>query len=268
MHWLSWKQLCLAKKNGGLGFWDLKCFNLALLAKQCWRLLNNQDSLFYKVYKAKYFPNTSFLEAAVPNHSSYAWGSITQWQHLIIQGSRWRVGDGSLINIWTEKWLPSETNQKFLSPRTILPPKARVDDLMNFLSPHPRWKKILIDTIFYPFEAFIIKAIPLSFRRPDDSLIWTRNKSGEFSVRSAYFLQTEIERNTKENQASSSNPSRLHSFWGGIWATQIPPKIKTFIWRACHDSLPARTKLFDTKILYSFSCMFWTDEAETCNNLF
>ena len=268
LHWLIWKQLCLAKKDGGLGFQDLKCFNLALLAKQCWRLQHNQDSLFYKVYKAKYFPNTSFLEVVVPNHSLYAWRSITQGRHLIIQGSQWRVGDGSLINIWADKWLPSETNQKVLSPRTILPPKARVADLMDFSSPQPRWKNILIDTIFYPFEASIIKAIPLSFRRPNDSLIWTRNKSGEFSVRGAYYLQTEIERNTKGNQASSSNPSRLHSFWIGIWAAQVPPKIKTFIWRTCHDNLPTRTKLFDGKILNSFSCMFCTDEAETCNHLF
>lgn len=182
MHWLSWKQLCLAKKDGGLGFRDLKCFNLALLAKQCWRLLNNQDSLFYKVCKANYFPNTSFLDAAVPNHSSYAWRSINQGQHLIIQGSQWRVGDGSLINIWIDKWLPFETNQKILSPRTILPPEARVVDLMDFSLLQPRWKNILIDTIFYPFEAFIIKAIPLSFQRPDDSLIWTRNKSSELLV--------------------------------------------------------------------------------------
>ena len=104
---------------------------------------------------------------------------------------------------------------------------------------------MLIDTIFYPFEASIIKAIPLSFRRPDDSLIWTRNKSGTFTVRSAYLLQTKLERDLKENQASSSNPSQLHSFWDGIWSTQVPPKVKTFIWRACHDSLPSRD-------LYSF----------------
>ena len=71
---------------------------------------------------------------------------------------------------------------------------------------------MLIDTIFYPFEASIIKAIPLSPQRPEDSLVWTRNRSSTFSVRSAYFLQTEIERNSKVNEASSSNPARLHSF--------------------------------------------------------
>ena len=114
--------MSLAKKDEGLGFQDLKCFNIALLAKQCWRLLHNQDSLLYKVYKAKYFPNTSFLEATVPSHSSYVWRSITHRRELIKQGSCWRVGDGSLINIKANKWLPSKANQKVLSPRTILPP--------------------------------------------------------------------------------------------------------------------------------------------------
>ena len=35
IHWLSWKHMCLAKKDRGLGFWDLKCFNITLFAKQC-----------------------------------------------------------------------------------------------------------------------------------------------------------------------------------------------------------------------------------------
>ena len=172
--------MCLAKKDEGLGFQDLKCFNLALLAKQCWRLLHNHDSLLYKIYKAKYFPNNSFLEATVPSHSSYAWRSITHGRELIKQESCWRVGNGSLINIWTDRWLPSDTNQRILSPRTILPLEARVADLMEFSSFQPRWKTMLIDTIFYPFETLIIKAIPLSPRRPEDSLVWTRNRSGKF----------------------------------------------------------------------------------------
>ena len=224
--------------------------------------------MLYKIYKAKYFPNISFLEATVPSHSSYAWRSITHGRELIKQGSRWRVGNGLLINIWADKWLPSDTNQKVLSPRTILPPEARVADLMEFSSFQPRWKTMLIDTIFYPFEALLIKAIPLSPRRHEDSLVWTRNRSGAFSVRSAYFLQMEIERKSTGNEASSSNPARLHSFWNGIWSAQVPPKIKTFIWRACNDSLPTRTKLFNKKVLHSFSCVLCYEEAKTCDHLF
>ena len=114
MHWLSWKHMCSAKKDGGLGFPDLKSFNLALLAKLAWRLMQCQDSLIFKVYKAKYFQHTSFLEASVSNHFSFAWRSITRGSDLIIQGSRWRVGNGSLINIWTDRWFLQRQIRKYV----------------------------------------------------------------------------------------------------------------------------------------------------------
>ena len=63
MHWYSWWKLCFPKSEGGMGFRDLYSFNLAMLAKQCWRLITDPDSLCARVLKAKYYPNGSLLQA-------------------------------------------------------------------------------------------------------------------------------------------------------------------------------------------------------------
>jgi len=54
MHWLSWELLCCRKEKGGLGYRDLHLFNLAMLARQGWRLLLNPDSLCAQVLRARY----------------------------------------------------------------------------------------------------------------------------------------------------------------------------------------------------------------------
>jgi len=69
--WLSKEKMWEPKSCGGMGFKNLELFNLAFLAKQGWRLQMGQNSLVYKVLKAKYFPMSDFAYASLDNNPSY-----------------------------------------------------------------------------------------------------------------------------------------------------------------------------------------------------
>lgn len=76
IHWVSWDKLCFPKCLRGMGFEDLKLFNLALLAKQRWRILQNKESLVHKIYGARYFPHGDFFEAKLGAKPSFMWRGI------------------------------------------------------------------------------------------------------------------------------------------------------------------------------------------------
>ena len=99
-----------------MGFRDIRCFNLTMLAKQDWRLLKKKDTLLYKCFKAKYFPQCNFLEAEDVPNSSYVWKSILAAQPILKKGSCWRVGDGSEIRVLKDKWIPNYPTNKVLYP--------------------------------------------------------------------------------------------------------------------------------------------------------
>ncbi|XP_013607275.1 PREDICTED: uncharacterized protein LOC106313893 [Brassica oleracea var. oleracea] len=74
--WIAWPKITNSKKQGGLGIRDLRDFNIALVAKQSWRIVQNPQSLLERVFKAKYFPKTELLQAKARANSSHAWKSI------------------------------------------------------------------------------------------------------------------------------------------------------------------------------------------------
>ena len=84
-----------------MGFKELAKFNDAMLARQVWRLVKDQNSLFYRVFKAKYFPRGSVFEASAAT-GSFAWQSILKARKVVSLGMRWRLGDGRSIKIYDD----------------------------------------------------------------------------------------------------------------------------------------------------------------------
>ena len=97
IHWVKWEEMAKFKTIRGMGFRDLAMFSDSLLAKQAWQLLHNKTSLFYKVFKARCFPNSlhsSLMKAIDSRMGSYVWKSILRGRDITQRGALWRVGSG------------------------------------------------------------------------------------------------------------------------------------------------------------------------------
>ena len=73
IHWLSWDTLCSRRDKGGLGYRDLHLFNLAMLARQAWRIVMNPDSLCARLLMAKYCPDGDLMKVREGPGTSYSW---------------------------------------------------------------------------------------------------------------------------------------------------------------------------------------------------
>lgn len=141
------------------------------------------DSLFYRDFKAKYFPRSDFLQAGLGANPSYAWRSIMAGQNVVKKRMRWQVGNGQSILIWTDKQTLNPSTYKIVSPPVGLPLEARVCELID--PTFGTWKTNLIKSIFLPHEVNDICSIALSLKLPEDRQVWAPTNNGKFSVRSA-----------------------------------------------------------------------------------
>jgi hypothetical protein len=74
-----WWKLCVPKQMGDMSFRDLHVFNKAILAKRCWRLMEQPDSLRARVIRARYYPDGNLLKAKLKSGSSYTWQKCDIW---------------------------------------------------------------------------------------------------------------------------------------------------------------------------------------------
>ncbi|KAL0326613.1 UNVERIFIED_CONTAM: putative mitochondrial protein [Sesamum angustifolium] len=169
IHWVAWDKMCISKKEGGLGFQKMQMFNVAMLAKQGWRIMSNPNLLISRILKARYYRDNDFLHAKIGYNPSFTWRSI-------------------------------------LAARYIISKDLRVSDLLD--SENGRWHKELIEGLFCPEDATLIQSIPLGQFNWADTIVWHYNKNGKFSVKSASYLAQSIaleNRSPLDGQCSTSS---------------------------------------------------------------
>lgn len=217
--WIAWSKLTKLKQYGGLGFKDLSQFNIALLAKQSWRMLQEPTSLLHRVLKAKYFPKSSLLEASLKSRPSHAWRIIIQGMQLLKQGFKWRVGDGNTIKACTDPWLdnPPRPARALSSHQSNT---LTVSQLMQLST--PAWDDQKLQTLIHPEDVQLIKRIYPRLTKAPDAPMWIYTKDGQYSVKSGYHQLS------KNSLTHANDANQINACWKQIWILNVPPKIKHF----------------------------------------
>ena len=101
MHMICWEKITKPKNRGGLGVHSAKGRNLTLAAKLCWRMETSENAGWAEVLKKKYRLRTQNRKGS----KSCVWSAIKKGQPIFDKGSKWIIGNNSLLSFWHDRWL-------------------------------------------------------------------------------------------------------------------------------------------------------------------
>lgn len=162
-----------------------------------------------------------------------------------------------MINVWDEAWLPGDSSSKVPTPYLNSPSELRVCDLIE--EQHCRWNEEVLQEHFNEEDTKLIREIPLSNRRPHDTLYWWPTPNGVYSTKSGYWLGR-----LGHIQGWSQQYAGIgEAVWKEIWKLGGPPKLIHFIWKACTNSLATQGRLRERHVTDDAMCLLCGDANES-----
>ncbi|WZZ22713.1 hypothetical protein YC2023_124100 [Brassica napus] len=241
MAWISWDSMAKPKSLGGIGLRDVQNFNVSLLAKISWRLLQNPHSLLGRVLFGKYCPeNNNIIQATETSAISHGWRSVLLGRYLLVQNLGWIVGDGKSISVWNDPWLALTTQQRPMGPPNLQHLDLSVSEFL--LPATGEWDVAKIKRILPDFEEKILLIKP-SLTGSPDKLVWLGTKSGEYSTKSGYYIAV-------NDEDRRNLPPNAESFkWKkSVWNLPCAPKVKIFSWKLLKGALPVGERLVERHV--------------------
>lgn len=240
MAWVSWESMAKPKDTGGLGLRDFQDFNVALLAKIGWRLLQNPTCLLGKVLFGKYCLDDDLLNVSVTTSCSHGWRSILLGRDLLIKNLGWVIGDGTSVNIWTDPWLSLDTQLLSMGPPSEAQLELRVSDFI--LADTKEWDIPKIRHSLPAYEEKILAISPSQTGAPD-KLLWLGTRTGEYSTKSGYFSAV-----TSDEDRMNLQSEQQFKWKSSVWKLSCAPKVKLFSWKLLKGAIPVGERLVERHV--------------------
>jgi len=192
---------------------------------------------------------------------------IFQQQHnnCFSENLKWRVGTGSNISFWKDKWLEDNCYLQGKYPHLYVISKQQnssISSMGDFVEGRWEWKLSWRRDFFYheiQMAADFLAEIDSDHihRSSRDILWWKPDPNGLFSTKSAYKV-------LQEYHHSNSQDNVLNT----MWKLKISPKVSAFSWRLLNNRLPSRDNPRKRQVtMPSYSCPLCDHEEESIYHL-
>lgn len=138
------------------------------------------------------------------------WRAIEHGLELLKKGLIWQVGSSSKIQIWRDRWIPHPPSL-IVSLRKGRSQNRWASQLMKDGHQESDINRLKACTFRHDTEEVL--KIRLSDRIEEDFLAWHHEKSGIFSVRSAYRLALQQDQPTIWKKGSRGHPHGERPLW-------------------------------------------------------
>ena len=117
------------------------------------------------------------------------------------------------------------------------------------------WDVDLVRQTFWQVDVQRIVGIRLSSSAMQDFVAWNLTRTNTFSVRSAYYAEWEGQYGQRLNIGHQAFGIKPHPIWDKIWGLKVAPKVKIFLWRVMHNTIPCRVTLANRHIKVRWKCI-------------
>ena len=161
-------------------------FNLALLAKQLWRLVQFPDSLVARVLRGRYYRLSSPLRVDSPSSPSYVWTSISAARKLLLLGIRQKVHSAYEVKVWEDPWIPTTPARPAVPVAPVMHPNMRVSDFVNQVT--KEWDVHLLEQYVNLDDIPLIRSLAIRSTHRRDTFCWNYTRNGQYTVKSGYWV--------------------------------------------------------------------------------
>ena len=185
-------------------------FNLALLAEQLWRLVQFSDSLVARVLRRKYYRLSLPLQTSAVDYPNVCMDEYYSCEEAITFGIRSKVHSGYEMKVWKDPWIPSRPARPARSRVPVVHPKMTVSSLINFET--REWDARLLEQYIDQEDISMIQSLAISPTHRRDTFCWSYTKNGQYTVKSEYWVATNLMRADEDREVLQPSLTKLQAF--------------------------------------------------------